>query len=127
MRSSAGASRRQSSATAVVLCALRVEYLAMRAHLTSLRQREHPAGTRFELGDLPGGSWQVALAVIGPGTVGAGIVAEQAIGLFRPDALLCMGVAGAMSDELQLGDVVVATRVDAYHGGMAAEDFLARP
>jgi nucleoside phosphorylase len=30
-------------------------------------------------------------------------------------------------DDLKLGDVVVGTRVDAYHGGMAAEDFLARP
>ena len=37
------------------------------------------------------------------------------------------GVAGALKDDVLAGDVVVATRVDAYQGGNAAKDFLARP
>jgi nucleoside phosphorylase len=37
--------------------------------------------------------------------------------MFHPRALLFVGVAGALSDGVQLGDVVVATRVYAVHGG----------
>lgn len=115
------------SGVAVVLCALNLEYQAVRAHLTSLQLREHPAGTRFEAGELAGTGWQVALAVTGPGNIGAAVIAERAITLFAPDVLLFVGVAGSLKDKVRLGDVVVATRVDAYHGGTAAEDFLARP
>jgi nucleoside phosphorylase len=112
---------------AVVLSALNVEYLAVRSYLTGLNQREHPAGTRFEVGDLADAGWQVALAATGPGNVGAAVIAERAISLLRPDVVLCVGVAGSLKENVKLGDVVVATRVDAYHGGTAAEDFLARP
>jgi nucleoside phosphorylase len=112
---------------AVVLCALNVEYLAVRFHLTSLRQWEHSAGTLFEIGRLPDTNWEVALTVLGPGNVGAGVVAERAISQFRPAIVLFVGVAGALKQFVKLGDVVVATRVDAYQGGRAAEDFLARP
>lgn len=112
---------------AVVLCALNVEYLAMQSHLNGLRQQEHPAGTRFEVGDLVGAGWQVAMAAIGQGNVSAAVIADRAISLFGPEVLLCVGVAGSLKDNIKLGDVVVATRVDAYDGGTAAEDFLARP
>ena len=112
---------------AVVLCALDVEHMAMRAHLVGLHGREHPAGTVFEVGHLPGTDWEVVLALPGVGNLGAAVIAERAINLFGPGVLLCMGVAGSLMPEVRLGDVVVATRVDAYHGGTAAEDFLARP
>lgn len=115
------------AATAVVLCALNVEYLAMRAQLTGLRRREHPAGTRFEVGELAGTGWQVALAITGSGNIGAAVMTERAIALFSPAVVLCVGVAGSLKENVKLGDVVVATRVDAYDGGTAAEHFLARP
>jgi nucleoside phosphorylase len=111
----------------VVLCALRVEYVAVRAYVADLQPRDHPAGTRFEVGKLARSGWEVALAMIGSGNVGAGVLAERAVRMFDPDVLLCVGVAGALKDDLELGDVVVDTRIDAYHGGTAAEDFLARP
>ena len=112
---------------AVVVCALNVEYLAMRAHLTDLRARDHPAGTRFDVGELAGSDWLVALVITGPGNIGAAILTERAIALFSPDVVLCVGVAGSLKETIKLGDVVVATRVDAYHGGTASEHFLARP
>ena len=113
--------------TAVVLCALPVEYQAMQEHLTQVRNEDHPAGTRFKIGQLANGHWQVALVRTGPGNVDAAVLAERAINLFHPQVLLCVGVAGAVHDDLRLGDVVVAVRVHAYHGGTAAEDFRARP
>ena len=112
---------------ALVMSALRVEYLAMRAHLADLRDEEHRSGTRFEAGRLRDGRCEVVLAQAGAGNVKAGVIAERAIGMFEPDLLLFVGVAGALHDDLRLADVVVATRVDAYHGGTAAADFLARP
>lgn len=48
--------------------------------------------------------------------------------MFRPAALLFVGVAGGLSGDLSLGDVVVATRVYAYHGGKDdSSGFHARP
>ncbi len=114
-------------ARAVVLCALNLEHAAMRAHLGSLRGQQHSAGTLFEIGHLPGTDWEVVLALPGMGNLGAAVIAERAISLFGPSVMLCVGVAGSLKDKVRIGDVVVATRVDAYHGGRAAEDFLARP
>lgn len=106
---------------AVLLCVLPVEYQAVLAHLTGVQQRDHPAGTGFDVGKLEHSDWQVALALTEPGNVGAAVLAERAVSLFRPDVLLCVGVAGALKDYIKLGDIVVGIRIDAYHGGLAAE------
>lgn len=114
--------------TVVVLTALDLEYLAVRAHLVGLRQRRHPAGTLFETGQLPGSDVMIVIAVTGAGNPGAGVLTERAIAMFRPQALLFVGVAGSLADDLGLGDVVVATKVYAYHGGKDEDGgFLARP
>jgi nucleoside phosphorylase/tetratricopeptide (TPR) repeat protein len=111
----------------VVLCALPVEYQAVRPLLIDLELKELPGGSLFEEGMLPGTPWRVALGQLGEGNVGAGILAERAMRSFNPDLVLFVGIAGALKDDVLVGDVVVATRIDAYQGGKAAEDFLARP
>ncbi|HET9899342.1 MAG TPA: hypothetical protein VFQ44_30825 [Streptosporangiaceae bacterium] len=112
----------------VVLTALDLEYQAVRAHLANVRKRLHPAGTLFETGQLPDNSGEIALAVAGEGNGAAAVLAERAIAMFRPRALLFAGVAGAVKDDIDIGDVVVATRVYGYHGGKDEDDgFLARP
>ncbi|MEU0395881.1 hypothetical protein ABZ208_24460 [Streptomyces sp. NPDC006208] len=112
----------------VVLTALEVEYEAVRAHLAALRTHSHSAGTLFEIGWLDGTPWQVALAEIGDGNQAAAVLTERAVRLFRPRAVVFVGVAGALKDDIQLGDVVVATHVYAYHGGKEENGrFLARP
>ncbi|MGP3927925.1 phosphorylase family protein [Streptomyces sp. 8N616] len=114
--------------TLVVLTALEVEYQSVRAHLGAMQQRRHPAGTLFDVGHLPGTPWQIALTEIGDGNQGAAVLTERAIALFHPRALFFVGVAGALKDDIQLGDVVVATHVYAYHGGKDEDgEFLARP
>jgi nucleoside phosphorylase len=120
--------RPESGDTVVVLTALDVEYRAVRTHLTDVRRILHPAGTLFEIGRLPSGGGEIAIAVIGSGNTTAAVLAERAIALFRPRALVFVGIAGALHDDIDLGDVVVATKVYWYHGGNEdRHGFAARP
>jgi len=116
------------STTIVVLTALNLEHAAIRRRLTDLRRVDHSSGTVFEIGRVPGGTVTVALGVTGEGNTAAAVLVERAITVFRPRAVFFVGVAGALHDGLALGDVVVATRIYAYHSGSVQPDgFRARP
>ncbi|HIW62178.1 MAG TPA: 5'-methylthioadenosine/S-adenosylhomocysteine nucleosidase [Candidatus Stackebrandtia excrementipullorum] len=114
--------------TVVVLTALNVEYNAVRKHLADLQLHRHEAGTRFEVGSIPDTDCRIALGLTGAGNAPAAVLAERAIHEFRPVAILFVGIAGALWDSTALGDVVIASRVYAYHGGTSEDDgFFARP
>lgn len=111
-----------------MLTALDVEDRAFRPYLTDLCVRRHPKGTFFETATVSGATGQVVLATTGEGVVKAGVIAERAIAEFSPAAMLFAGIAGALAEDLALGDVVVATRTYAYHGGREEKDgFKGRP
>jgi nucleoside phosphorylase len=114
--------RDTNSATVVVLTALNVEYHAVRGHLSGLNRYDHEAGTSFEVGRLPGDAGEIAIAVTGEGNLAAAVLTERAISVFHPAALLFVGVAGALYAYLDIGDVVVATKVYAYHGASEEDD-----
>jgi DNA-binding NarL/FixJ family response regulator/nucleoside phosphorylase len=118
-----------TSPTVVILTALDREFDAVRAHLVEPEPYTPPAGTVFDVGRTSSGAdMRVALAVVGSGTAGAAVVAEQAIAEFAPVAVLFVGVAGALRDHIELGDVVVATKVYGLHGSREeAGQFHARP
>lgn len=110
----------------VILTALELEYRAVLRHLTDTRLHQHASGTIFEVGTLADRS--VAVACTGMGNDGAAVLTERAIAEFRPGLVLFVGIAGGLKDDVEIGDVVVATKVYAYHGGKEAVDgFLARP
>ncbi|MFT7834924.1 5'-methylthioadenosine/S-adenosylhomocysteine nucleosidase [Saccharothrix sp. BKS2] len=113
----------------VILTALDLEHAAVREHLADVRPHHQAAGTVFDVGRLarrPG--CRVALASIGMGNSAAATITERAITEFRPAAVLFVGIAGGLRDWIGLGDVVVATRVYAPHGGRQdGDEFLARP
>ncbi|GGT43929.1 5'-methylthioadenosine/S-adenosylhomocysteine nucleosidase [Nonomuraea spiralis] len=112
----------------VILTALDLEYQAVRRHLTDPQVHRHTAGTRFEVGRLANGSHRVALGLVGKGNHPSAVITERAIAEFSPSALLFVGVAGSLWPGVDLGDVVVATHVYAYHGGTSEDDGLkARP
>jgi len=112
----------------VILAPMNLEYSAVRAQLREPRQEWHPQGTAFEIGTAPGVPWPIALAVTGEGNADMAALAERAASWFRPRALLVVGVAGGLKNDIELGDVVVATWVYGYHGGKDdAEGFRARP
>lgn len=111
----------------VILTALNLEYEAVLARLVNPRFYRHK-GTLFEVGALRGTRCRIALGLTGKGNNAAGILATRAIEQFSPVAVVFVGVAGALWDATPLGDVVVATRVYAYHGGTSEDDGLkARP
>ncbi|MBP2066176.1 PQQ-binding-like beta-propeller repeat protein [Streptomyces iranensis] len=116
------------SSTVVILTALGLEFQSVQQYLSGCELVRHQTGTVFEVGTLVGTPWRVALAEVGEGNRPAAVVTEQARQLFSPAVLLFVGVAGALKDDVELGDVVVATRVHAFHGGKdTPEGFMARP
>lgn len=76
--------------------ALPVEYLAVRAYLSDLKESVHEEGTVYEIGTFPThlAIWKVAILEAGVGNVPAGIDAERALATFRPDVALFVGIAG---------------------------------
>ncbi|WP_446210894.1 5'-methylthioadenosine/S-adenosylhomocysteine nucleosidase family protein [Micromonospora sp. IBSANI012] len=117
-----------NSSLVVILTALNLEYEAVWEKLTDLRVHRHPAGTRFEVGRLGRSGCRVALGLVGKGNHPAAVLAERAIAKFTPAAVLFVGVAGGLWPNIRLGDVVVATKIYAYHGGTSEDDGLkARP
>jgi len=113
---------------AVILTAIRVEYKAVRAHLTDPQEEENPEGKVYQRGIFSayGRSWEVGIVRIGPGGVNAAVETKRALDYFKPSVLLFVGVAGGIKD-VNLGDVVVATKVYGYESGKVEETFLARP
>ncbi len=115
--------------SAVILTAIPVEYNAVRAYLEDIREEIHPQGTVYERGKFfsPYLEWDVVIGEIGMGGLSAASEAERAINYFKPDVALFVGVAGGLKD-VQLGDVVVASKVYGYETGkVGSGGFESRP
>ncbi|MEV0174827.1 5'-methylthioadenosine/S-adenosylhomocysteine nucleosidase [Streptomyces sp. NPDC050803] len=118
----------QTSPTVVVLTALAVEYDAVRAYLEAPEELVHDDGMRVERGRLAGTEWTLAVAELGEGALNSSALTTQIIAWLRPEAVLFVGVAGALKDDVAIGDVVVGTKVYAVQGGkVTPEGFQARP
>src|SRR5262245_60321134 len=105
---------------AVIVTALPVEYMAVRAHLANLHEEEHPQGDVYEQGvfNSEAYTWHIGIVEIGAGNPNAAQRTERILAHFRPRIVLFVGVAGGIKD-VAIGDVVAATKVYGYHSGKA--------
>jgi nucleoside phosphorylase len=114
-------------ATTVVLTAIDVEQRAIRDHLNDVVITER-GGTLYQWGRLPDTPARVVVTQLGVGNISAAVLTERTIAALRPTTVIFAGIAGALHDDLALGDVVVATWIYAYHSGTEQHGrFLARP
>ena len=117
------------SRQAVILTAIPVEYEAVRAHLTDIREDRDPArGIIYERGTFLAatGLWNVGIVEVGAGITNAALAAEYAINHFNPTLILFVGVAGGLKD-VAIGDVVAAKKIYSYVSGKAEATFEMRP
>lgn len=120
---------KKSIRRALILTALPLEYKAVTTHLKNLREETHPRGTVYEVGQFTGADgspWDVCVAETGMGNSGAATETERAISCFSPEIAVFVGVAGGRKD-VDIGDVVIATKVYGYESGKAQREFLPRP
>lgn len=100
--------------TALLLTALPLEMAAVLAHMSEGRSARMAGPVLCEIGyftALDGLSWRVVAAEVGPGTVDTAGAVVAVAASFQPDVLMFVGIAGALKDDVQVGDVVAGTEV----------------
>lgn len=106
----------------LILTALDVEYAAVRSHVNVRDTARTSSGGYYEVGSVEGESfeWSAYIAEVQAGNVGAATEVALAVGSFKPDLVVFCGVAGAMKPDIELGTVIVPTKVYLYQGGKEA-------
>ncbi|MEM7067191.1 MAG: 5'-methylthioadenosine/S-adenosylhomocysteine nucleosidase [Cyanobacteria bacterium P01_B01_bin.77] len=109
----------------VILTTLAEEFLAVREHLSELREILHPDGIIYEFGRFRSENviWDVIIAETGPGNNSAAIETKRVISFFNPDVVLSVGVASGLKD-VTIGDVVVSTKVYNYEIGRIGNEMF---
>src|SRR5271154_9424 len=105
----------------LILTAISHEYSAVRRHLQDVREERNSRGTPHEIGHFvaAGGEYSVRIVqTLEPGNEGAALTASEAINEYSPSIVMFVGVAGGLKD-VDLGDVVIATKVYGYAAGAA--------
>jgi nucleoside phosphorylase/tetratricopeptide (TPR) repeat protein len=114
---------------AVIITALPLERDAVLAHLRNITEEPPVHGSIYRRGifDERSDPWDVIVAEIGAGNIGAGAEAVRVITHYSPNVALFVGVAGGIKD-VKHGDVVASTKVYGYESGKDEEDgFKTRP
>lgn len=91
-----------------IICALKVEVEDIIKMMENVKVEEK-AGMRFYSGKIFGK--EVAAVECGVGKVNAAMCAQVMIDLYSPNEIINSGIAGALSEDTEIGDVVICTDV----------------
>ncbi|KAA6333524.1 5'-methylthioadenosine/S-adenosylhomocysteine nucleosidase [termite gut metagenome] len=108
--------------------ALQLEFDAVKSYLTNVVPVKHPdTGTYYDKGLFGGNDMacEVFIVEAGAGNSRSAEETSRAISFFKPDYAFFIGVAGGIKD-VDLGDVVVSTKVIGYEMGKADNVFKPR-
>lgn len=89
-----------------IICAMAIEVEGILNLMTSKEEYEI-AGATFTKGTIHGKD--VVVTECGIGKVNAALTTQVMIDTFSPSALINSGVAGALSEKLKVGDIVIST------------------
>ncbi len=129
MKRSGNPSERCSEPRVLIVTALALEFRAVRAHLSDVRETELPLGMIADCGRFGSGprSWTVFVIETGMGNERAALETDRAIQALDPELVLFVGIAGGIKDDVRLGDVIVPYKVYAYDYGKDGDRFRSRP
>ncbi|MGN0454926.1 MAG: 5'-methylthioadenosine/adenosylhomocysteine nucleosidase [Ruminococcus sp.] len=91
-----------------IICALKIEVEGIH-NMMSNPQTTQYARMSFIKGAIKGK--EVVAVECGIGKVNAAVCAQAMIDLFKPDLIINSGIAGSLSEDLSIGDIVVAKDV----------------
>lgn len=89
-----------------IICALKIEVDGLKA-LMENPEVTQKAGLEFTSGKIYGKD--VALLECGRGKVNAAVGTQIMIDLFKPDVVINSGIAGSLSKNLIIGDIVISS------------------
>lgn len=112
----------------LILTARPAEYQAISRYLLQPQEIVHTQGTVYQRGRFVSAQsvWYIAVAEVSGNGPGAAAETERALAFFHPECAFFVGTAGGLKD-VQIGDVVVATKVYGYESGKSAQSFETRP
>ncbi|OUS15800.1 hypothetical protein A9Q93_06235 [Nonlabens dokdonensis] len=115
----------------VILTAIKEEYIAVRAHLTNLKDKDID-DTSYEIGEFNLNKKLIANVVIrecGAKNSIAAMETERAISNHSPQLILFVGIAGSRKiNDFKIGDVVIPEKIYSYESGKTDKNmFSARP
>ena len=91
-----------------IICALKIEVEGIQKMMTNSTTTDYARMT-FVKGEINGK--EVVAVECGIGKVNAAICAQVMIDLFKPEAIINSGIAGALNDKISIGDFVIAKDV----------------
>jgi nucleoside phosphorylase len=116
---------------AVILFALQEEFDYFEPEIPAERrvEQDHASGRAFLLFDYPtevGAAYHCVTSFVGTmGSQDAGFFTREILGRYNPNNIVLVGIAGSLSDDVRLGDIVVADEVTDYiQDGRVAEGGL---
>lgn len=118
----------QTSYRALILTAIPVEYEALCKFLPEELETKNYKGSIYQIGKilLNNTNWEICIGKTGAHNPASATETERAIGFFKPDIALFVGIAGGIKD-VKIGDIVVSEKIYPYEYGKRDGHFKSRP